>query len=90
MLFGQVRAVVNGVEKYALARQSFDDDAVNTGKVRAGEETSPDARLIRYDHQATAKTRQLAQTLHGVGYERYLFGPGQVMALLDDRSVAVE
>jgi hypothetical protein len=85
-----VRAEVYAIEDNARPGQQLAHPLVNARERRDVEVPSCHTRLIRDDHEPEPRRPQAAETVGNAGFERYAGGIGEIVALDDERAVAIE
>jgi hypothetical protein len=89
-LAGRFRGDINALELYAVIGKFALEPVMDPRDVGQSEEAAADARLVGDQEQEEASVVQLLESRGGTGQENQLIRIVQVVALLDEGSVAVE
>src|SRR6185503_11021376 len=87
---GMMRTHIAGVDPRPLAAQHFVQPLSNALVLLVGEEAARDARLIRDDDDGDVRMVETPNRVGGARQENELRGVAQVVAIVDDRPVAVQ
>ena len=89
-VLGMMRAVVDPVNVRAFVRKQCDKFAMNGGKVRFGEQSACDTRLVRNDKDLGSDFVRLSNCPGGIWDELKLFRTGEEIQLGVQSAITVE